>query len=180
MHEISPLGAVAAFGLLSCASPAPAQVVSVTANWTVASSCSIAGASISGANLAASGSQSASSTVNCNSGFKINATSAKGALKSTTVAPTNFSNVLPYTLTVAVPVDGTPASTPSASCASSLLMSGSGCTLAPSGAGLSSGGRTAMGQTATLTVAWTIPTLPTRLIAGSYSDTITLSIATVP
>ena len=84
-----------------------------------------------------------------------------------------------YTLTVSVPLDsGGPVS---ANCASSALLAGqSSCALSPSNAtGLSSGSATATNKVATLTAAWTTPSLP-YLVAGSYSDTLTISIATVP
>jgi spore coat protein U-like protein len=62
-----------------------------------------------------------------------------------------------------------------------LVAGQSSCALSPANStGLSSGGKASLNKTATLTVAYTVPTLPTRLIAGSYSDTITLTITASP
>lgn len=165
----------------AAAGPAAADRLVVTAQGNVASSCSIAKASDFGAvNLAAGGSTQATATVNCNTGFRINAQSTNGALKSGTTAAASFVNSNSYTLAVSVPVEsGAPAA---ASCGSATLLAGqAGCALSPANTtGLSSGGRPAIGRTATLTLSWTPPTLPARLMAGQYSDTITVTIATVP
>jgi hypothetical protein len=96
-------------------------------------------------------------------------------MKNGTAAPTNFTNSQSYTLSVNVPLDSGGLAT--SSCDAALLKAGSGCALATAGAGLSSGTATATSKTATLTAAWTTPSLPTRLVAGSYTDTITISVA---
>lgn len=163
------------------ASPAVAQSFAIIAKGTVGSSCSVAVAAPFGAaNFAVSGSVSATAIVNCNTGFTIKATSANGAAKNSRPATTGFINNEPYTLQMSVPTDSGMTLT-SAVCASAQLLAGqSSCTLSPAGAGLSSAGKTAIGETATLTAAWIAPALPTRLVAGSYSDTITISIASAP
>ena len=144
-------------------------------------SCSLAAVStFPTANFAANSNAVATAAVNCNQPFRIRATSANGAIKSAAVIAPNFTNTLPYTLKADVPIDGgTPVS---ATCASTSLVAGqASCALSPaSSSGLSSGAGIATNKTATLTLAWTMPTVPMRLIAGSYSDTITLSIAPSP
>lgn len=156
---------------------AHADQLTVTASGTIPSSCSIASASpFPAVNLSANGSVGAQATVNCNTGFKINALSANGAIKSNTAAPSGFTNSVAYDFTLSVPLEsGGPIP---ATCASGTLVSGqASCALSPGNTtGLSSGGTASINKTAALTVAWTVPTLPTRLIAGSYSDTITLTI----
>lgn len=161
--------------------PARADVLTVTASGTIGSSCGLTSASPVGSpNLSASGSVGATVTVNCNTGFRLNALSAQGAIKSATSAPANFSNNVPYSLTVSVPLEtGGPAS---ATCASSTLATGqSSCALSPGNTtGLSSSGKASLNKTASLTFAYTVPALPTRLIAGTYSDTVTLTITVAP
>lgn len=177
----SPLGVLLALALLPSAHEARADVLSISASGTIGTSCSITpSAPFSTPNLSNSGNVPAQATVNCNSGFKVNALSANGAIKNVTAAPSGFANALPYNLTLSVPLEtGGPVS---ATCASSSLVSGqSGCALSPANAtGLSSGGKASLNKTANLTVAWTVPALPTRLLAGSYSDTITLTVTAVP
>lgn len=160
--------------------PAAAQaVLSVTATGTIPSACTLALASNfpSSLDLASSGTSNATATVNCAQGFKINAQSANGAIQSSASASANFTNSLPYSLTLSVPVESGTPNPISATCASSSLSAGqSSCALSPAGAGLSSSGRASIDRTATLTIAWTLPALPTHLAAGRYSDTITLTI----
>lgn len=167
---------------LGSTTPADADVLTINASGTIASSCSLAAASAFGTpNLTASGNVGATATVNCNSGFTINATSLNGGMK-TTKSATGFASLVPYSLTVLVPLETTPATSVSATCAATTLVSGqSSCALSPGNVtGLSSGGKASLGKTATLTLAYTVPSLPTRLIAGSYSDTISLTITAVP
>lgn len=163
---------------LGSAESALAQALNVVASGTIASSCTIAvGTAFPTANLAASGNVAATASVNCNGKFRLNATSAKGAIKTATTAPTNFTNTVPYSLTVSVPTD--PSGTASATCTSAQLVAGqAGCALSPANTtGLGSGSVTTFTRTVSLTAAWTLPA--SRLVAGSYSDAITLSIAPV-
>ena len=164
-----------ALGLVALA-PAPAlagTVLTVTAKGTIPSSCSIASAGdfTNVSDFTQSGQRTTSATVNCNQGFTITAKSAKGAITTAASLPAGsaYTNTLPYTLKLDVPLDSGSVSIPS--CASATMV-GAGCSV-------SSGGTSAMGKTAALTVSWTSPSMP-RLIAGSYSDTITLSIAPTP
>jgi len=163
------------FGLFAVS--ASAAVVIVTAQGTIQSSCGIALQSAFGsANLNGDGSVSGSALVNCNAPYRLRASSSNGALTTPTAAPAQFSNSLAYNLTAAVPLDA--GGQVSATCASSTLTAGSSsCALSPASAtGLSSGTGTSNSKVASLSVQWTLPTA-TRLIAGSYSDVITITIA---
>lgn len=145
----------------------------------IGSICSIAVASgFPTANLAASNSMGATSTLNCNTRFKVNATSANGAIRTAKVAPTGFTNAIAYSLSLNVPLDQ--GGSVSATCPAAQLIAGqAGCALSPANAtGLSSGAGTSLNKTAALTVAWTLPA--SQLIAGNYSDTITISVAPQP
>lgn len=167
--------------LVALTAPARADQVSVQAKGKIDGSCSlVAATAFPTANFAASGSGTATAAVNCNQPFKIRATSANGAIKSAAATAPNFTNALRYSLKADMPLDG--GSVVSATCESATLTAGqSSCALSPaSSSGLSSGAGIATNKTATLTLAWTMPTPPTRLIAGNYSDTITLSIAPSP
>lgn len=164
-------------GMLQTSMPARADVVMVTAQGTIQSSCGLTVQSAFGAaNLNNDGSVNASASVDCNTPYRIRASSANGALKTSASAPAQFSNSLGYDLTVTVPLDA--GGQISATCVSALLTSGStGCALSPASAsGLSSGSGTSTSKTAALALQWTLPTA-TRLIAGNYSDVITITIA---
>lgn len=171
------VGAVLFLAWAAIAAPAPAQtIVNVTAQGTIQSSCGLTVQSAFGAaNLNADGSVNASASVNCNTPYRIRATSANGALKSATLAPALFSNRLDYSLSVTVPLDA--GGQISATCGSATLVSGaSSCALSPASAsGLSSGTGASTSKTAALALQWTLPTA-TRLVAGSYADTITITI----
>ena len=172
-------GAVLAAAICS-ASAAHADAVNIPVSGTITGTCSLTkGADFPTANLSANASVQATAIVNCNTAFKIKATSANGALKNIKLVQANFTNSEPYTLTVTVPLDaGAPVSS---SCLASGLIAGqSTCALAPNGAGLSSGTASATNKTATLSAGWTLPALPTRLLAGTYSDTISISITAAP
>jgi len=164
---------------LQASAPARADSLTITASGTIQPSCSVAvQAAFQSADFTASGSSTAQALVNCNGGFRINVTSANGAAKTTNQASSGFTNALSYTLGLSVPLDDS--STASAICTSASLVAGqSTCALSPGNAtGLSSGGKTAMGKVATLTASWVLPAQ--KLVAGSYSDTLTVSIASVP
>jgi len=171
------LGAVLLIAQAVSASPGLADVITVTAQGTIPSTCGITLQSAFGAaNLNANGSVNASALVNCNAPYQLRASSANGTLKSVTAAPAQFNNSLDYSLSVTVPLDA--GGQISATCASTTLVSGaSSCALSPASAsGLSSGSGTSTSKTATLALQWTLPT-STRLIAGSYADVITVTIA---
>jgi hypothetical protein len=157
---------------------ARADDLSITAQGTIGQTCSITAlTSFPAPALTAAGSVSATATVDCNTGFAIRATSARGAIRTTQTPTSGFANSVPYNLTLTVPLDNS--AMLSATCSSTSLVAGqSACALSPAGSGLGSGGVSAINRTAQLQVAWTTP--PLRLVAGSYSDTITLSIAAQP
>lgn len=168
------LAFLVAFPALVAAGSARADAVQFVATGTISASCSLTKASdFASANLAANGSVNATATVNCNTGFTVTATSAKGAIKRVPLVapPANFTNSLPYAFALSVPLDsGGPAA---ANCASAAMLANS-CSV-------SSGSAVATNKTATLTTSWTAPVAPApMLVAGSYSDTITLSIAAAP
>lgn len=167
-----------------CVLPGEAQadVLTVNATGTIAGTCQLTLASdfSTTADLSVSGSSAASATVDCTTPFKINATSSNGALNNSVSAVSGFTNTLGYDLTISVPLNsGGPAA---ATCASTLLVTGqSSCALSPGNTtGLYSGATgSATNKTATLTAAWITPASP-KLVAGAYSDTLTVSIAAVP
>ncbi len=81
----------ALLAMAGAAVPARADVLTVTASGTIGSSCGLTSASPVGSpNLSASGSVGATVTVNCNTGFRLNALSAQGAIKSATSAAGQF------------------------------------------------------------------------------------------
>ena len=86
-------------------------------------------------------------------------------------ASAGFVNSIAYTygLSVGVQGNGGPATV---ACTSAQMLANN-CIL-------SSGNKTANNKAGTLTVNWTPPAPPTMLVAGTYSDTITLSIGAAP
>lgn len=160
---------------------ARAQTVTVTAKGAIAPSCSIAQTqNFPASNFNTAGTSSAKASITCNQVFKLNATSANGAIKSSVAVSPPFTNAVPYSLKADVALDNGTTST--ATCASSTLVAGqSTCPLSPANTtGLTSNGQIATGKTTNLTLNWTPPSLPTLLKPGSYSDTITLTIAVSP
>lgn len=169
----------ATMALLLPVSRADADVLTVHAVGRIDPVCEISVADpIPTADFASSGEVNAKALVNCNTGFVTRATSANGALKTAAAIGPGFTNTLAYKLTLTVNLTGSP--WVKAACASANLMAGqSSCTLSPSGPGLDSGGFPSIGQAATLKFSWKSPTSP-RLIAGSYEDTVTISVAATP
>ena len=171
--------------LMVFGSRATADVLTVTAKGTIAPVCSISVIkALPTANFAVSGNISGSALVNCNTGFVMTATSANGAVKNDASVSPGFTNVLPYTLNIVVPLTPWPGAPAagflSVGCKSAQLIAGSSsCSLSPGGSGASSGGKPAIGSTASMTLIWGIPTTP-RMIAGAYHDTITISVAAAP
>jgi hypothetical protein len=169
--------------LLGFAGTAPASaqaILKVTTKGTIDASCSISVQSnFPAADFASSGNVNGAALVNCNQGFLLKITSANGGVQSPAAAPSGYTNSLAYTLDFSLPVDES--ATPlTASCVSSTLVAGqSSCSLSPAGSGLNSSGRTAINQTAAMRLSWITPSSP-RLIAGGYSDTLTISVAAAP
>ena len=162
--------------------PVRAATVTVTAQGTIAPSCSMTSTKNFGsANINAAGTATATASVTCNQFFKMNATSANGAIKMAASVPAPYTNSLPYSLKGDIGLDN--GTTSSVTCASSTLVAGqSSCALSPANStGLTSGGQIATGKTTTLTMSWTPPAPPTFLKpGGSYSDSITLTVSVVP
>jgi hypothetical protein len=170
-----------ALASLVSAQPAFGQALTVTAKGVVTPSCSMTSSqAFPAADFNQQGTSSAKALVSCNQFFKIKATSTKGAIKTSTAASGQLVNSLPYSLKVDVPLDN--GATATATCAATTLVAGqAGCALSPANStGLTSGGQIATNKNVALTASWSPPALPQMLVPGSYSDTITLSIATVP
>lgn len=159
-----------------------ADTVTVTAKGAIAPTCSMSSTQDfrSTSNVNAPGSATATALVTCNQFFKMNATSSNGAIKNSVAVSPPFTNSLPYSLKADVGLDD--GSTQTVTCASSTLVAGqSSCALSPANtAGLTSNGQIATNKTTTLTMSWTPPATPTLLKPGSYTDSITLTIAIVP
>ena len=177
------LACVSAFASVLGLFPADgdAQTLTITATGQIPASCGLGtGSGFSNANLDASSSLSATATVNCNTKYLLRATSANGGLTTVVQAPSaSFSNKLDYQFAISVPLDNAGGTVSGNCAASNLTAGGSLCALSPAGAGLSSQGGTSTGKTATLGISWTVPSV-THLVAGSYVDTITISIAAQP
>jgi hypothetical protein len=166
---------------MSWAASASADVVTVTAKGTIAPTCSMTASQLFPAkNLNVAGSATATASVTCNQVFRMNATSTNGAIRNSAAAAAPYTNTLPYSLKADIGLDD--GSTSTATCASSTLAAGqSACALSPANSsGLTSNGQIATNKTTTLTLSWTPPASPTFLKPGSYSDSITLTIAVVP
>lgn len=160
---------------------ANAQTLTITATGQISASCGLsANGNFTSANLDINGSSSATAAVNCNTKYLLKATSTNGGLKTAISVPSSsFANKLDYQFNISVPLDNS-ASTVTGSCAASNLIAGaSTCALSPAGPGLSSGSGTSTAKTATLGINWTLPST-VHLVAGSYADTITISIAAQP
>lgn len=165
----------------AAAGPARADTLTVTAKGAIASTCSMSSTKDFGsANINAPGSATATASVSCNQPFKLNATSANGAIKMAASVSPPYTNTLPYSLKADIALDD--GSTRTATCGSATLVAGqSGCALSPANStGLTSNGQIATGKTTTLTMSWVPPAPPTYLKPGSYSDSITLTIAVAP
>lgn len=164
------LGSVAA---ASAGSPARADSLTLLATGTIPSGCSV-GKSADFAqnnNFSVSGGASAGANVDCNTPFLIRAVSAKGAIKTSGAASAGFTNSVPYAFGLSVQLQGNGG--PATVNCTSAVMAANNCLL-------SSGNKTANRKTGTLTVQWQAPPAQTALVAGTYSDTITLSIAAQP
>jgi len=155
-----------------------AGVLIVTAKGRIDPACEISVATpLSEADFASSGIVRGGALINCNTGFVIKATSANGAVKNDASVSPGFTNSLRYTVSLGV---GTVDGFLYAKCSSASLVAGqSTCSLSPDGPGLDSGGSPSARRAATLTMSWNPPVRP-RLVAGSYQDTITISVAAAP
>lgn len=123
-------------------------------------------------NLAAAGSLTLSFAVDCNTPFRVRAVSANGGLKTGSATADGFTNLLDYSLRLQLATD---AGGIDATCnADALVSAAGGCAYygATAGEGLSSGQGVALNASGALKFGWT--TSPQRLVAGDYSDTLTI------
>lgn len=169
---------LAGFVLVSGATGSHAQTLTVTAKGSFPTLCTITKSGDFPVNdLSNVGAFSAQATaaLNCNTPFKVQVASANGAMvRPIATVPPSFTNMQSYELSFAFQTDDLVDR--SASCSSEALKSGVGCTLST---GLTSGASTAINKTATLTASWTVGSA-TPLLAGSYSDTLTVTLGAQP
>lgn len=116
--------------------------------------------------ISASGTQAATFHVDCNSPFEYRLRSRNGALQNLEHQEhsAGFANRIPYSLEFRLPTDG---GLILERCDSATLSDAS-----PSCGGGNSGGGIAISQTASIAVSWVAPS---HLVAGTYSDFITLT-----
>ena len=122
--------------------------------------------------LTAPGSLNVPFTVDCNTPFRIRAMSSNGGLKTRAANATGFTNTLDYNLQLQV---GTDAGALQATCEAGALAGGGGdCAFYGNcaGQGLSSGEGVALKAPGALKFNWTAA--PKRLVAGTYTDTVTI------
>jgi len=112
-------------------------------------------------------------TLDCNATFDVRVSSQNGGLAhvGAVTPPAGFAALLDYDVKLSV---GTDLGTVNGECVASALVSG--CAIAgPQGYGLSSGDGVAVGADAQLTLHWT-PPASHKLLAGSYQDSITITV----
>ena len=122
--------------------------------------------------LATAGSLTLNFAVDCNTPFRVRAVSANGGLKTSSATGDGFTNLLDYSLRLQL---GTDAGGLDATCnADALVSAAGGCPYygAAAGEGLSSGQGVSLNSSGALKFDWT--TAPRRLVAGTYSDTVTI------
>ncbi|MDX6749173.1 hypothetical protein SH611_05080 [Geminicoccaceae bacterium 1502E] len=111
--------------------------------------------------------------VSCNAPFAYELSSANGGLRhqSPGDSPPGFTGLLPYEASLTLPLDD--GSRIDDRCTSTVIgPGGAGCAFSDSGTAI------ALDQSATLAIDWSAPALP--LLAGSYADELTLSVAVLP
>ena len=168
---------VAAAGVLAAAAPASAQEeVTVTVTGEIEPSCGLSATELDVdlGTVTEETSADFSLTVDCNHPFTYELSSANGGLahEGGIVFVGNFTELLPYSLAFALPVEDPPG-TLGATCASAALEAPS----PPCGSG-SSGSSIAIGQTASFTVSWS--TADHILLAGLYADELTFTVSVQP
>jgi spore coat protein U-like protein len=122
--------------------------------------------------LATAGSLTLNFTVDCNTPFRVRAISTNGGLKTTSATGEGFTNLLDYSLRLQLATD---AGGLDATCnADALASAAGGCAYygSAAGQGLSSGQGVSLNASGALQFGWTAA--PQRLVAGSYSDTLTI------
>lgn len=170
--------AIAALALTIPVERADADVLTVVAAGRIDPVCEISVVTpLPPADLSVKGQIQGTATLNCNTGFVVKVTSANGAAKSSAAISRGFVNELPYLLSFYLK---NPSHILAVKCGSATLVAGqSACALSPAGTGLRSDAAS-FNKTATLSVAWNPPSDKRHLIAGSYQDTITLSVEPSP
>lgn len=168
------MGTLGAFAAAATPAWADSHTIEIRAVGQIPPVCTVTRLSSFGeGDFGVGGELTATAGVNCNLGFALKATSENGAVVNSKPAPSGFINVLPYMFSINLPLDQ--GGVLSAACAAADMKFGqSGCTLAV-GNGLSSGGESAIDGTASLKATWTAPA--GNPLAGTYSDTITISVA---
>lgn len=160
----------------AAADTGPDSTVTVNLTGTIPTRCGLSGLaqSISPA-LDTASSASASFTMDCNTPFWVRMSSLNGALSGDHSAGgvANFVSTLAYTVALSIPTDtGGPVGD---TCGSSSLTASGGCSFygVSSHTGLSSGDGVAIGTTGSIGLSWSAP-VGQRLVAGTYSDTLTI------
>jgi spore coat protein U-like protein len=176
---------IAGAAWLLCASAAAAsstttmvgdpQTLTIDVTGQVAGRCGFSAPPVDQAhlgNLETPGSMTVDFTVNCNTPFRVRAVSANGGLKTSSVTGDGFTNLLDYSLRLQLATD---TGALDATCnADALVSAAGGCAYygATAGEGLSSGTGVSLNTAGALQFGWT--TAPQRLVAGAYSDTLTI------
>lgn len=112
------------------------------------------------------GSKSMSFDISCNAPFSYSLHSQEGGLRNAATPPSsNFISLLPYLVSVDIPTN-TGAIVDQCS-SSSIQTTPSGCIHSTSGNGVS------INQTGSLTISWSVAE---ELMAGSYTDTLTINV----
>ena len=180
--------ALIAMACILCAATSGARAGdtgALTIKGTVTPSCGITGpgGTVNLGDVSAAGSQQFTMTVNCNAPFAYAAVSTNGALVSTStpsVVAGSFDHSLPYTLTTDFTTDGADfghSNVPSSALTDANAAPCLAVTYDAVGCAAyfaDSGTTIAINKSATLTVRWSNPANP--LLAGSYTDTITITV----
>ena len=170
---------------LCAASPAMAgDTVKLTVQGEITASCALSGgSSMQLGDVTGAGSKSLTLNVACNAPFAYALISSNGGLKSdgaTQVVGGVFQTLQPYTVTTSFQTDqgafgdtALPSATLTQQNADPCVAAtfSATCPFANSGAGV------ALNQNATVTVGWSAPAAP--LVAGGYSDTLTIVVRAI-
>lgn len=121
--------------------------------------------------------------LNCSSASRVAVTSAKGGLATAAAGATGFATKAPYDVTLKLVADNAAAST--ATCAASSLVAGGNCAAFAGTAGTSTGLRLAAASTQANGSYLRVSAAPyasaaAPLVAGSYSDTLTITVSVAP
>ena len=159
--------------LLYAGSAAAQTSVTVTLRGEVEKECSITGlaSSVAFGDLTMTGNQTLNFTLSCNAPYTYTLASTYAALRHSSgpTAPPGFTALMPYSVRIIIPRETTPIDN---TCASSTILAGSQtCTFTSSGTEIS------LNAAAEIRLIWTGLS---NLIAGNYSDTLTLTVQATP